>query len=90
MMTLSIEEFSSTATWAGDHLVLLTVSTLKTTEPNREPPVTHVRQTIRDVFSFDTDGALVVEHLITMDPPMSNPNVAQPVPIRSVYRKTPR
>lgn len=90
MMTLSIEESSSTATWAGDHLVLLTLSTLKTTQPNREPTVTRVRQTVRDVLSLDADGSLVVEHLITVDPPVSNPAVAPPVPIRSVYRRGPR
>jgi hypothetical protein len=90
LMTMSVEESASTATWAADHLVLVSSSTLKTTQPNREPAVTRVRQTVRNVLSLDKDGTLVVEHLITVDPPISNPNVAQPVPIRSVYRKTPR
>jgi hypothetical protein len=52
--------------------------------------VTRARQTVRDVLSLDADGTLIVEHLITVDPPVSNPNVAPPAPVRSVYRKGPR
>ena len=90
MMTLGFEESATTATWAGDHLVLMTSTTLTITAPNRQPAVTRVRQIVRDVLSLDKDGTLIVEHLITVDPPTSDPHVAQPVPIRSVYRKAPR
>ena len=85
--SVGTEETVSSATWQDQQLVIVTASVMVA---YRADGANRSTQTVRDTLRLDTDGTLIVDRWISVDPVPgggANATIGRPGPIRSVYQR---
>ena|SRR5579863_5923053 len=75
-------------TWAGNRSITqnMTYDRIKITAPNLTS-VSVIRRTVRQGWSMEADGTLVIESLIVADPLPWGQEAPSPTPVRRTYKK---